>query len=401
MTTLADRYAGVVLDIDGVVVLDDAALPDAGATVAALRAAGLGLQLATNNASRTPAEIASFLQVVGVDVDASEVLTSALVAAEMLEPGTACLVIGMGGLRGALEARGCRAVHDPAEAEAVVVGWDRDLVWDDLRRATMALAGGARFVATNTDASYPTAQGPWPGNGATVAALAAASGRTPEVAGKPQPAMFDAAARRLGGPLLMVGDRHETDIAGAAACGWDTALVLTGVTPVGALEALDPAPTYVLEDIRGLLDLPAPTSSGAGAAVRTARDTDVDPALALWTEAGMLGYTPDPLGDIAGVRSRDPDLFLVAEREGRVVGVLLGSTDGRRGWLHRLAVTAEDRRAGIGGALVAEAERRMARRGLSQINLLHFGDNLDAAEFWERQGYGATGPTTLRTKRLP
>jgi glycerol-1-phosphatase len=397
---LADRYAGVVLDIDGVVVLDGDALPGAGVTVAALRAAGLGLQLATNNASRTPEEIAASLRAVGVEVGPEEVLTSALVAAEMLEPGTACLVIGMSGLRGALEARGCRTVHDHAEAEAVVVGWDRDLVWDDLRRATLALTRGARFVATNTDASYPTAHGPWPGNGATVAALATASGRTPEVAGKPQPAMFDAAARRLGGPLLMVGDRHETDIAGAAACGWDTALVLTGVTPAGALGALDPAPTYVLDGIGDLLDLPAPASSGTGTTVRTARDADLDAALALWDQAGMLGYTPDPHRDIAGVRSRDPDLFLVAEREGRVVGVLLGSTDGRRGWMHRLAVTPGARRAGLGGALVAEAERRMARRGLAQVNLLHFSDNVDAAAFWERQGYGAVGPTTLRTKRL-
>jgi glycerol-1-phosphatase len=250
---LADRYAGVVLDIDGVVVLDGDALPGAGVTVAALRAAGLGLQLATNNASRTPEEIAASLRAVGVEVGPEEVLTSALVAAEMLEPGTACLVIGMSGLRGALEARGCRTVHDHAEAEAVVVGWDRDLVWDDLRRATLALTRGARFVATNTDASYPTAHGPWPGNGATFAALAT---------------------------------------------------------------------------------------------------------------------------------------------------VLLGSTDGRRGWMHRLAVTPGARRAGLGGALVAEAERRMARRGLAQVNLLHFSDNVDAAAFWERQGYGAVGPTTLRTKRL-
>ena len=186
-------------------------------------------------------------------------MTSPVAAAGLLEPGTRCLTIGMEGLVTALEDRGCVIVRDPADADAVVVGWDRDLVWDDLRRASVALGRGARFVATNGDVSYATSEGPWPGNGAILAALTAATGRTPEVAGKPEPALFHTAADRLGVlPLLMVGDRPDTDIAGAAALGWDTALVLTGVVAPDEAGAVEPRPTWVIDDLSGLLAPPAP-----------------------------------------------------------------------------------------------------------------------------------------------
>ncbi|MGH8887218.1 MAG: HAD-IA family hydrolase, partial [Egibacteraceae bacterium] len=97
-----------------------------------------------------------------------------------------------------------------------------------------------------------------PGNGAVLAALTAATGRHPEIAGKPEPALYRTAAARLpSGPLLMVGDRPETDLAGAAALGWDTALVLTGATGLDAVATVQPRPTWVLADLRGLLETPA------------------------------------------------------------------------------------------------------------------------------------------------
>jgi glycerol 3-phosphatase-2 len=254
MVALVDAYAGVVLDVDGVLVRGDVALPGAPETLAALRTRGVAIALVTNNASRTPARIAADLADAGIVAAPEEVITSPLAAAGMLPPGTRCLVIGMDGLRLALADRGCVEVHEPGDADAVVVGWNRHLVWDDLRRATLALTRGARFLGTNGDVSYPAAEGLWPGNGAILAALAAASARTPEIAGKPQAPLFLAAAERLpAGRLLMVGDRLDTDIAGAAALGWDTALVLTGVTARAAAAAADPAPTWVLDDVSGLL----------------------------------------------------------------------------------------------------------------------------------------------------
>jgi glycerol-1-phosphatase len=255
---LCDRYAGILLDVDGVVLHLDEPIPGAAETVTALRERGLGVGFVSNNASRTPEAIAAVMRVAGLEASSSEVITSAVVAAELLEPGIRCLVIGMEGLVRPLRARGCVLVRAPEDAQAVLVGWDRDLVWDDLRRATLALARGARFIATNSDVTYPTREGPWPGNGAVLAALTAATGRQPEIAGKPEPAMFRAAAARLpSGPLLMVGDRPETDLAGATALGWDTALVLTGVTSRDAVADVQPRPTWVLDDVRGLLDPPA------------------------------------------------------------------------------------------------------------------------------------------------
>jgi glycerol-1-phosphatase len=247
-------YSGVVLDVDGVLCRGTEPIPGAGAAVAELRRRGLGVALATNNASRTPAQVAAALAGIGIPVGPQDVITSAIAAAGMVEPGTRCLVIGMEGLRGPLAARGCVEVTEPDDAEVVVVGIDTGLVYDDLRRATLALHRGARFVATNTDAALPVPDGIWPGNGAIVAALRAATGREPEVAGKPYAPLFQAAAAALpAGPLLMVGDRPETDLDGARAMGWDTALVLSGITSAEAAAALDPQPTYVLPDLAALV----------------------------------------------------------------------------------------------------------------------------------------------------
>jgi 4-nitrophenyl phosphatase len=163
-------------------------------------------------------------------------------------------MIGMAGLQTALTQRGCLLVADPDQAEVVVVGFDQQVRWDDLRRATLALNAGARFLATNDDATFPSPEGLWPGNGAVVAALERSSGRRAEVAGKPHAPLLQAAAARCGGQrVLFVGDRHETDIVGGAALGWDTALVLTGVTRPDEVAGLSPPPTYVLSSVADLL----------------------------------------------------------------------------------------------------------------------------------------------------
>lgn len=252
---LLDGYAGLVLDLDGVVVLGAALISGADSALAAVRDAGVGVEFVTNNATRTPEQVAAVLMEAGVAARAEEVATSAMAAAELLEPGTPCLVIGMEGLRRAVADRGCTEVAEPDRAEAVVVGLDRELRYDDLRRATLALRRGARFVAANTDRTFPALEGLVPGAGAIVAALVAASDRQPEIAGKPYAPLFETAAAHLPpGRLLMVGDRLDTDIAGAAALGWDTALVLTGVSTAAEAAAADPPPpTYVAESLETLV----------------------------------------------------------------------------------------------------------------------------------------------------
>lgn len=248
------RYGGVALDLDGVVFRGDRAIPGVARAVQAVRDTGTGLAFLTNNATRTPAQVVDLLGGFGVAAARDEVATSSMALADLVQPGTRCLVIGMEGLRAALADRGCVAVCDPAQAEVVAVGLDRAFSYDDLRRGMRALRAGARFLATNTDRTFPAADGLEPGAGAIVAALAAASDRQPEVAGKPHPPLYRTAAARLGaGPLLMVGDRLDTDIAGAAALGWDTALVLTGVSTADEAAVADPAPTLVADSLPALV----------------------------------------------------------------------------------------------------------------------------------------------------
>jgi ribosomal protein S18 acetylase RimI-like enzyme len=175
--------------------------------------------------------------------------------------------------------------------------------------------------------------------------------------------------------------------------------VLTGVTPATEADAVRPRPTWVLQDLRALLDH-VPSVPRDDVIVRPARATDSSAILGLWDQAGMLGYTREPERDISAVLAADAGAFLVAEAAGETVGVLMGSNDGRRGWINRLAIAPQHRARGIGRALVAEAERVMGAGGLPQANLLVFADNRDAQDFWERLGYSASAPVTLRSKRL-
>jgi len=156
------------------------------------------------------------------------------------------------GVTEALGAVGLRTVDRPPAA-AVAVGFHREFDFDELDRASQAIRAGARFVATNLDATYPIPGGLLPGAGAIVAAIATASGATPEVAGKPSPAMAELVRRRLGTRGIVVGDRPSTDGALAQVLGWPFALVLSGVTgrvaPPGGETVPDPPPVVVGDDL--------------------------------------------------------------------------------------------------------------------------------------------------------
>lgn len=247
-------YAGVVIDLDGVCYRGDEIIDGSRDAVEMLRAADIGVIFATNNSTRTQRQNADKLTGLGFDVGPDQIMTSAVAAADLIEPGTRCMVIGMHGLRDALTDRGCHLVDDPADTDVVVTGLDSELTYDKLVRGTRALLAGARFVASNADHSYPAADGISPGAGVVMVALETATGRTAEVAGKPEAPLFEAAAARLpDGDVLMIGDKVETDIAGAAALGWDTGLVLTGVTSPQAARDAEPAPTYVADDLAALV----------------------------------------------------------------------------------------------------------------------------------------------------
>lgn len=264
---LIDTADALFVDLDGVVHLGDQPVAHAAALLGQARSRGVPLVFVTNNASRTSADVAAGLARYGVTADEAEVLTSAAVTAESLAagypPGTPVLVVGGAGLRAAVAGAGLTVVADAA-AEPVVVaqGWGPDVCWADLAEASIALRAGASWVVTNRDKTLPSPRGPLPGSGALVAALVTATGREPTaVIGKPQPALFQAAlAHTRAADPLVVGDRLDTDIAGARAAGLRSLLVLTGVArPRDLLAAPAGArPDYVGADLRALLDAHPP-----------------------------------------------------------------------------------------------------------------------------------------------
>jgi HAD superfamily hydrolase (TIGR01457 family) len=255
---LADTYGCLLFDLDGVLYRGDAPVPAAPPTLAELRRAGARPVFLTNNSSRTPEQVADKLRRLGIDADPTEVVTSALATAELLAArgGGRAFVVGQDGVRRALTDAGLEVLAgEPDHADLVVVGFDGSVTYERLKTACLLVQRGARLVATNPDASYPSHDGLWPGAGALLAVITTTTGATPEVVGKPFAPLFEAALRRGGGGRpLVIGDRLDTDIEGAVRLGWDSMLVLTGVSSRAEVQERGPRPTYVADDVGGLLD---------------------------------------------------------------------------------------------------------------------------------------------------
>ncbi len=243
-----------ILDLDGVVWLSDDVIPGVPEAIAQLREAGHTILFLTNNSSRKVGDLVEKLEGMGIAVDAEEIVTSAQAAATMLEPGSVALVCAGDGVREALDARGVEMV-DSGRADAVVVGFHKEFDYDRLNAAYQAIRGGARLIGTNDDTTYPTPEGPIPGGGALLAAVAAAAGVEPEVAGKPYQPMADAVLERIGGAAddgMVVGDRPDTDGLIAKRLGLPFALVFTGVTSEDDLP-VDPEPVTTAPDLATLV----------------------------------------------------------------------------------------------------------------------------------------------------
>lgn len=225
-----------LVDLDGVIWLGEEPIPGSAAAVERLRANGVQVVFLTNNSAATVEEYLDKLGRHGIAATADDVITSAQAAASLVEPGTTALVCAGPGVDEALAERGVRRVRE-GEADAVIVGWHRDFDYARLTAAFRAVRGGARLIATNDDATYPTPDGPIPGGGSIVAAVAYASGVTPVVAGKPNEAVAALVAERVGRVETMVGDRLETDGLMARRLGVPFSLVLTGVTSAPSPEA--------------------------------------------------------------------------------------------------------------------------------------------------------------------
>lgn len=270
--SLQERYRGFICDLDGVVYRGPTAVDHA---VDALNALPAPVVFATNNASRPPQDVARHLGDLGLRTGPEFVVNTSMAAAaavaEQFDAGAAVLAIGGPGVAAALTAAGLRPVGDGREpVVAVVQGYGAAVTTSDLAEAAYAIQGGALWIATNDDMTLPTERGIAPGNGAFVAAVATATQATPRVMGKPHPPLYLMSAAVLALPLdrvLAIGDRLETDIAGAVTAGMDSALVFTGVHgPVdAALAARAQRPRYLLADLRDLaLPYAAPVAAGDG-----------------------------------------------------------------------------------------------------------------------------------------
>jgi len=241
-------------DLDGVVWRGTTPIPGAADAVAALRRAGHRVAFCTNNSAATVDRYVERLVAAGIDASPEEVVTSAQAVATLLEPGDRALAVADTGVVEALEARGVE-VHRPghdARVDAVVVGLWRSFDYAAMDAATVAIAGGARFLATNTDSRFPREDGFGPGCGALVASIATATGATPEVAGKPYAPMVRLVRERFGDHGVVVGDTPATDGALAEALGWTFGLVLTGNTAAGE-EPAGIDPDWVAADLASLV----------------------------------------------------------------------------------------------------------------------------------------------------
>ncbi len=301
------HFDALFVDLDGVVYLGERAVPHAALALTAAATGGMSVLFVTNNASRTAASVAEQLRSLGVPSSAAAVLTSAQATASFLAgqvpPQTPVLVVGSAALATAIGDAGLRPVADLSERPQVIVqGFSPTMDWAQLAQACAAVRSGIRWVATNTDLTLPTPHGPAPGNGAFVQLVSSVTGVSPEVIGKPELPMLQAAKERTAARSpLMIGDRLDTDIQGAVTAGVAGMLVFTGVH---AVHDLLRAPTHQRPQLVGgdLRDLELPVL-----APQEVSDGWAQPELGLscrWRNSAWEVFAPEPQGQTATDRLR-------------------------------------------------------------------------------------------------
>ncbi len=258
MNTLAQQHDCLLLDLDGTVFRGHEPTPGAVDTLASVESRILYV---TNNASRSAGQVADHLCELGFTAAPADVVTSAQSAArllaEQLPGGAKVLVVGTESLAGEVREVGLEPVREWSESPvAVVQGHNPETGWQNLAEAALAIRSGALWIAANVDKTLPSERGLLPGNGSMVAALRTATDTEPQVAGKPAPALMSDALSRGGFDApLVVGDRLDTDIAGAIAAQLPSLMVLSGVNSAeDAIWAIpEQRPNFLAEDLRALL----------------------------------------------------------------------------------------------------------------------------------------------------
>jgi glycerol-1-phosphatase len=258
--SLADKFDGFLVDLDGVVWEGREMLPGAAEALSLLLDRGKAIVFVTNNSVKRPESYAERLRDAGITVPDEGVVTAgaatAHLAAERVGPEGTAFVIGAPGFKEMVAAAGLTLLDGEAgqEARAVVVSGHREFDYGELLTATRALQRGASLFATSRDPTLPMPGGAWPGTGATLAAVETASGAEAEIGGKPEQHLFEAARERIAGAerVAMVGDRIASDIEGGRRAGLETILVLSGATTREEAEGAAPPPDHIIESIGDL-----------------------------------------------------------------------------------------------------------------------------------------------------
>jgi len=247
-----------LMDMDGVLVREEQAIPGADQFIARLRERGTPFLVLTNNSIYTRRDLAARLRASGLDVPEEAIWTSALATARFLEdqrPGGSAYVIGEAGLTTALHAAGYTLTDlDP---DYVVLGETRTYSFERITRAIRLIAGGARFIATNPDATGPSVDGPLPATGSVAALISRATGVKPYFVGKPNPLMMRSALNAIDAhseTAAMVGDRMDTDVVSGLEAGMETILVLTGLTTLAEAERHPYRASRIVDSIADLLN---------------------------------------------------------------------------------------------------------------------------------------------------
>ena len=248
-----------LIDMDGVLVHEDAALPGAAEFLAALAERGRKFLVLTNNSIFTPRDLSARLAHSGLQVPEGSIWTSALATAAFLasqSPGGSAFVIGEAGLTTALYQAGY--TQTDIRPDYVVVGETRTLTFEAITRAIRLVGQGARFIATNPDVTSPSSEGPLPATGSIAAMITKATGAVPYFVGKPNPMMFRSAMNRIGAhaeATVMIGDRMDTDVVAGIEAGLETCLVLTGSTKRADIARYPYRPTRVLDSVADAIAL--------------------------------------------------------------------------------------------------------------------------------------------------
>lgn len=244
-------------DMDGVLVHENTALPGAAALIQQWRDAGTPFLVLTNNSIFTPRDLAARLRASGIDVPEEAIWTSALATADFCAsqmPGGSAFVIGEAGLTTALHEAGF--IMTETNPDYVVVGETRNYSFEAITKAIRLINNGARFIATNPDATGPSADGALPATGAISALITKATGRDPYVVGKPNPMMFRSAMNRIGAHsenTAMIGDRMDTDVIAGIEAGLFTILVMTGIADEREIARYPFRPTEILAGVHELV----------------------------------------------------------------------------------------------------------------------------------------------------